>query len=74
MIEVIYEDSEYHVEIDVTPGMKEEIFRRVVEFFRKTKTWSGESLMQRDKPQIAAPEFLSDLVDEVLAPKVTWKR
>lgn len=60
------------VTIDDTPEMREEVFKRVVGFFVEHEVFSGESVMQCDAPQLAGPEFLADMVDEVLKPDVEW--
>lgn len=45
---------------------KDAVFERVVKFFLDHQSFCGDSVMQCDAPQIDAPEFLADLVDEVL--------
>jgi hypothetical protein len=51
---------------------RDEVFKRVVGFFSKHESFSGESIMQSDAPQLHASEFLSSLADEVLAFEVTY--
>lgn len=45
---------------------KDAVFERVVAFFLKHEAFCGESVMQRDAPQIEGPVMLSELVDDVL--------
>jgi hypothetical protein len=70
---VVVDDDDVRVEIAVTDVMVQTVFNRVVAFFEEHGAWSGESVMQRDGPQLAAAEFLADLVDDVLKPKVVTK-
>lgn len=58
--------------IEMTEEKKRLIVERVLQFFGEHECWSGESVMQCDAPQIDGPEFLADLVDDVLKPKVEW--
>lgn len=44
---------------------RDEVFERVLAFFLKHESFSGECIMQSDNPQIYAPELLSELADEV---------
>jgi len=60
------------VTIMETADKERELFNRLVEWCKKHSAYSGESIMQMDGPQIDAAPFLSDLVDEVLSPKVEW--
>jgi hypothetical protein len=47
--------------------MHKAVFDKVVAFFMEQEAFCGESIMQCDAPQIAAPEFLSDLADTATA-------
>jgi len=51
---------------------KEAVFKKVVDWFMDQETFSGESLMQSDAPQLEAPVLLSDLADDILQFKVVW--
>jgi hypothetical protein len=47
-------------------AVKQEVFDRVVAFFKKHESFHGECIMQSDDPQIYAPELLAEIADEVL--------
>lgn len=66
-------DGEMAATIAVTPAMRDEIVERVLKFFADHECWAGESYMQCDGPQIGVHEMMSDLIDEVLKPKVEYK-
>lgn len=70
---VIQDVDDMTVRMHVSAEMKEEVFKRVLDFYKKHESWSGESVMQRDAPQIDAAPFLADLVDEVLKPVVEYR-
>lgn len=48
-----------------TTETKELLFQKLLEFFKTTETFSGESVCQSDRAIIAAPELLSDIADEI---------
>ena len=52
---------------------RDAVFELVVKFFLDHETFSGESAMQCDAPQIDAPQLLCDLVDDILKFKVDYK-
>ena len=52
--------------------VEKEVFKRVIEFFKEHECFSGECMHQCDGPQLAAPEFLSDLLDDVLKFEVNF--
>ena len=68
----VSKDGELHAEIDATPDMREEVFRRVVQFFADHECWAGESYMQTDAPQLDVHELMNDLLDDVLKPRVKY--
>ena len=45
---------------------KDLAFKKILEFCKKYECFSGESLLQSDEPQIFAPEFLADIIDDVI--------
>jgi hypothetical protein len=67
------EDNFRSVEIDDSPEMKEAVFNKFVEFMLKHDCYNGESYCQCDGPQIDSMNLMSELLDEVIKPKVTWK-
>lgn len=66
-------DGEMTATIHVTEQMKNEVFNRVLRWFAYHEVWSGESVVQNDAPCIDAPQFLADLVDEVICPEVEYR-
>ena len=57
--------EDFNVVFEDTPELRERVFEHVLAFLTKHEAFSGESIMQSDDPQIEAPEFLAELVDEV---------
>lgn len=45
---------------------RDAVFNAVLEFFFKHKSFSGESIMQMDNPQIDAPVVLSEIADNIM--------
>lgn len=52
---------------------KEKVFNRLFQWYLKHETFTGESIMQSDKPCMDAPVFLSELAEEVFEFKANWK-
>lgn len=61
----VLETEDFRVKFEETAELKEQVFERVLAFLTKHEAFYGESLMQSDGPQIEAPDFLAELVDEV---------
>lgn len=53
------------VSFDETPELKEKVYQSVLNWYIKQGHFSGESIMQSDEPIIDAPEFLSDVADDL---------
>lgn len=51
---------------------KNRIFDEVVNWCKKYRSYSGESIMQRDDPQIFAPVLIARLADEILKFDQHW--
>lgn len=71
-MQIVIKDDDLTVTIERTPEKEREVFDRLLTFLKEHGSWSGESIMQCDGPQIGAAPFLSDLVDEVLQPNTKW--
>ena len=69
----IIDAPDFTVEYADDAATKEAVFNAVIEFFKKHGTFSGESLCQNDRPIADAPNFLSDLADDLIGFKLTWK-
>lgn len=50
----------------------QEVYQRVLNWFKRHECFSGESVMQCDAPQLTAASLLSDLADEVFNFDVKW--
>lgn len=68
-----FDSDEYVVAYQDDERTKQAVFDRIVAFYKEHKSFSGESVMQMDGPQLAAPELLADIVDDILQMSVTWK-
>jgi hypothetical protein len=51
---------------DDSPEAREAVFQRVMDYFKKYESLSGECIMQSDDPQIYAPEVFADIADGIL--------
>ena len=52
--------------------IREAVFEKVLAWFLRVGSFSGECIMQSDKPQIEAPELLIELADDVFEFDVTY--
>jgi len=50
--------------------IKDEVFNRVLGWFKEYDAFCGETVMQSDTPQIESAPFLSELADDVF--KFKW--
>ena len=51
---------------------RDAVFERLLAWFFKHKSFSGESIMQSDAPQIEAPVLLSDIADDIIEFDEDW--
>ena len=58
-------DGDAKVTYSASPETKELLFNKMLDFFKTTGTFSGESICQSDRAIIAASELLSDIADEI---------
>lgn len=65
MNSMIIFDGDAKVTYSDTPETKELLFNKMLEFFKTTETFSGESVCQSDRAIIAASELLGDIADEI---------
>lgn len=61
------------VSYEDTLEMRDEVFNRVLNFYVEHQCFFGEVLMQADNPQIEAPNFLAEMLDEVFMFEVEYK-
>jgi hypothetical protein len=45
------------------PEVRDAVFKKLVDFFAKHESFSAESVMQCDGPQIEAPELMADIAE-----------
>lgn len=67
------EVKDYIVEYEDTPEMHKKVFDAVLEYFKKHQAFHGEVIMQCDDPIIDAPNALSNIADDIMKFKVTYK-
>ena len=68
-----YETNEYILKYRDNILVKQLIFEKLLEFFKKHETFNGESICQCDDPQIESIELLSNIADELFQFKVEFK-
>lgn len=64
--------SEYIVTFDNSEEVRQALFNKLLDFFVKHESFSGESICQSDSPQIEAPELLAEIADKIFKFKVEW--
>jgi hypothetical protein len=70
---VVYDDGNKRVTLNVTQAMKDQVFERVVRFYKEHDTWTGDSVVQTDEANLDADDTLAEIVDEILRPQITWR-
>ena len=55
-----------------TPEVMKEVFEKIVQFCLKHESFTGESIMQSDEPQIELPDLLSEIIDDIIKFKVKY--
>jgi hypothetical protein len=61
-----FETDDYIVEYDDTPELRDAVFDKVMEYFKKHDAYCGESICQMDDPMIDAPYVMADIVDNII--------
>lgn len=69
-MQILNNEKDYIIEYDDSPEMKEKVFNRIIQYFKKHNSWSGESVMQCDNPQMEAPEVMAEIADDIIKFKV----
>lgn len=57
------------IEIIWTPKKKRLVLEAIEKWIREYDATAGEVIMQSDDCVISAPQFLSDIVDDIIKPK-----
>jgi UDP:flavonoid glycosyltransferase YjiC (YdhE family) len=66
-------DGEAIASYEETPELKDQVFERVLSFFKSVDHFTGESLQQSDNVQELAPDLVSDIADNIIKFELTWK-
>jgi len=61
-----YKTEDMKVTWEETPEKIKAVYDKVVDFFKKHESFSGECIMQSDAPIIESPELLSDIADDIM--------
>lgn len=72
MTELINND-EMKVTYTDTKEVRDKVFKKLLDYYKRHEAFSGEEIMQADDPQIEAPDLLSNIADELLKFEVEWK-
>ena len=67
------ETDELIAEYNDDEAAKQAVFDRVLAYFKEFESFHGESIHQSDNPIIYAPNVMSDIADNILKFKVTYK-
>jgi hypothetical protein len=67
------EVKDYMVEYEDIPEMHKKVFDAVLNYFKKHHAFHGEVIMQCDNTIIDAPNVLSNIADNIMKFKVTYK-
>lgn len=62
-------NSDTNIRIQWTTEKKEAVIQRLDKWLKKYNAHSGEMIMQDDDCQVYAPDFLSDIVDDIIKPE-----
>lgn len=55
------------------PQVEHELYKTLLEWYKKHEAFSGESICQCDEPELDAKNILSDIAEEVFRFKVKMK-
>lgn len=62
------------VKVNDSQKIKDAVFDKLIkDYYIKYGSFTGESIMQSDDPQIYAAELLSNIADDIIKFKVDWK-
>lgn len=69
---ILAHEGDLEVTYNETDELKDEVFQKLIDFFKKYNAFSGDSIMQNDDPLIYASELLSDICDDLICFKENW--
>ena len=67
------EKEDFIVEYKDDDETKNKVFQKLLDWYFEMEAFSGESICQSDTPTIDAPSLLSDIADDIIQFKTTWK-
>lgn len=67
-------NGEAIVSYEETLELKDKVFERVMQFFKVTEHYTGESIMQSDGAYELSPHVLADIADDIIGFEITWKK
>jgi hypothetical protein len=70
---MIFETEDLEVTCNDDQPARDALFERVMQFFKETELFWGESVAQSDRTGELAPELLADIADNILQFKVGHK-
>jgi hypothetical protein len=65
-MKVTREFEDFVVEYDDSEQVRDRVFNRLMEFLHEHNLYNGEVILQSDSIQLDAPDFLADLIDNVI--------
>jgi hypothetical protein len=69
---VTVKGNEFDLSYDDSPEAKERAWSMLLAYYQKHRTFDGESIYQRDAPQIDAAPTLVKLAEKAFRFKVKW--
>lgn len=70
---ITVETDEYTLTYDAGPEIQNQLYTKMLGFYKRHHAFSGESVMQCDGPQLEAPELLAEIAEEIFNFDVEWK-
>ena len=65
--------DDYTLKYDDSEVARDRVFKMLLDWFKETEMFNGESLCQSDQTYIDAPGLLADIAEKGFKFKVTWK-
>ena len=59
-------DEEYSIVYDDNPSVRDEVFKKLIEWYTEYNAFDGEMIVQCDNPQIYAPVVLSEIAENII--------
>jgi len=72
--EIVFDfyDGDVEVTIKYSDDIKTQVFNKVIEYMKEYDCTSGEQLQQSDECLLAAPDILSEIIDNIIKPKTKY--